>query len=149
MFDGGELKLLLLELVEAEPRHGYDLIRAIEELTGGAYAPSPGAVYPTLTLLKDMGYLREAEAEGARKLYTLTDEGRAHLAESRALVAGVRARLAELAAVRERTDAMPVHRAMNNLRTALMDKLSSGVSRETMLAAVALIDETAQKIERL
>ena len=65
MFEGGELRLVLLKLIADEPRHGYDLIRAIEELTGGEYAPSPGVVYPTLTLLQDMGLIEEAAGEGA------------------------------------------------------------------------------------
>ena len=64
MFEGGELRLVLLKLIADEPRHGYDLIRAIEELTGGEYAPSPGVVYPTLTLLQDMGLIEEAAGEG-------------------------------------------------------------------------------------
>ena len=67
MFESGELRLVLLKLIADEPRHGYDLIRAIEELTGGEYAPSPGVVYPTLTMLQDMGLIEEAAGEGARK----------------------------------------------------------------------------------
>ena len=81
MFEGGELRLVLLKLIADEPRHGYDLIRAIEELTGGEYAPSPGVVYPTLTLLQDMGLIEEAAVEGPRKPFQVTDEGRAHLEE--------------------------------------------------------------------
>ena len=61
MFESGELRLVLLKLIVDEPRHGYDLIRAIEELTGGEYAPSPGVIYPTLTLLQDMGLIEEAK----------------------------------------------------------------------------------------
>ncbi len=64
MFDAGELRLVLLKLIADQPRHGYDLIRAIEELTHGAYAPSPGVVYPTLTMLQDMGLIEEAKGEG-------------------------------------------------------------------------------------
>jgi len=74
MFDGGELRLVLLKLIAEKPRHGYDLIRAIEERTGGAYAPSPGIVYPTLTMLSDMGLIEEQTAEGARKLFAITPE---------------------------------------------------------------------------
>ena len=59
MFDGSELRLMLLKLIADTPRHGYDLIRAIEALTAGAYAPSPGVVYPTLTLLDEMGLIEE------------------------------------------------------------------------------------------
>src|SRR5919107_5084440 len=81
MFESGELRLVLLKLIADEPRHGYDLIRAIEELTGGEYAPSPGVIYPTLTLLQDMGFIEETDAEGARKAYSATEEGRQHLEE--------------------------------------------------------------------
>ena len=63
MFGSGELRLVLLKLIADEPRHGYDLIRAIEEMTHGDYAPSPGVVYPTLTMLQDMGLIEEQAAE--------------------------------------------------------------------------------------
>ena len=79
MFESGQLRLVLLKLIADEPRHGYDLIRAIEELTGGEYAPSPGVIYPTLTLLQDMGLIEEAPGEGARKPFQVTEEGRKHL----------------------------------------------------------------------
>ena len=79
MFDSGELRLVLLKLISDQPRHGYDLIRQIEELTGGAYAPSPGVIYPTLTLLDEMGLIGAADSDGARKLFAITDLGRAEL----------------------------------------------------------------------
>ena len=63
MFEGGELRLVLLKLIADEPRHGYELIKAIEEMTGGEYAPSPGIVYPTLTMLEDMGLIAEAKSK--------------------------------------------------------------------------------------
>src|SRR5688500_16996010 len=81
MFEAGELRLVLLKLIADQPRHGYDLIRAIEEMTGGEYAPSPGVIYPTLTLLQDMGLIEEAQAEGPRKAFQATQEGRDHLVE--------------------------------------------------------------------
>ncbi len=67
MFGSGELRLVLLKLIADEPRHGYDLIRAIEALTGGDYAPSPGVVYPTLTMLADMGLIRTRRASAIRR----------------------------------------------------------------------------------
>jgi DNA-binding PadR family transcriptional regulator len=149
MFDGGELRLVLLKLIADKPRHGYDLIRAIEERTGGAYAPSPGIVYPTLTLLSEMGLIDEQLAEGARKQFAVTPEGTAHLAEHDAEVVAMLARLDALAAMRERTDAVPIRRAMHNLRSVLMSRLSDGLDKERMLEATALIDEAARKIERL
>jgi DNA-binding PadR family transcriptional regulator len=149
MFDGSELRLVLLKLIADRPRHGYDLIRAIEERTGGAYAPSPGIVYPTLTLLSDMGLIDEQAAEGARKQFGITAEGSAHLAEHAAEVSAMFARLDALAAMRDRTDSIPVRRAMHNLKSVLMHRLGEGLDREKLLQAVALIDDAAQKIERL
>jgi DNA-binding PadR family transcriptional regulator len=149
MFDGSELRLVLLRLIADKPRHGYDLIRAIEERTGGAYAPSPGVVYPTLTLLSDMGQISEQLTEGARKQFAITPEGTAHLAENAAGVAAMFARLDALAVMRDRTDSVPVRRAMHNLRSVLLHRLGEGLDREKLHAAVALIDEAAQKIERL
>src|SRR5215218_5353262 len=96
MFDSGELRLVLLRLIVEEPRHGYDLIRAIETLTGGEYAPSPGVIYPTLTLLQDMGLIDEAPGEGPRKSFQVTDEGRAHLDERSEEIEGLFKRLDDL-----------------------------------------------------
>src|SRR5213082_1947426 len=96
MFESGELRLVLLKLIADEPRHGYDLIRAIEELTGGEYAPSPGVVYPTLTLLQDMGFIEEAPGDGSRKPFQITEDGRAHLEERAGEIEGLTERLSEM-----------------------------------------------------
>ncbi|MCC2109496.1 MAG: PadR family transcriptional regulator, partial [Hyphomicrobiales bacterium] len=87
-----ELRLVLLKLISDQPRHGYDLIRAIEEMTGGAYAPSPGVVYPTLTMLEDMGHIDEQKSEGARKAFAITAEGAAHLESNKTEVDAILAR---------------------------------------------------------
>jgi DNA-binding PadR family transcriptional regulator len=150
VFDSGELRLVLLKLIADEPRHGYELIRAIEELTGGSYVPSPGMVYPTLTMLDEMGHIAGVKSEGARKAFAVTDDGTAHLAEKKEEVDALFARLAELADLRERTDAAPVRRAMGNLRAVLIHRLGrEGVQKQTVHDAVAIIDEAAQRIERL
>jgi DNA-binding PadR family transcriptional regulator len=150
MFDGGELRLVLLKLIADQPRHGYDLIRQIEELTSGAYAPSPGVVYPTLTLLDEMDLIETQQSEGAKKLFAVTPAGTAHLAENAALVEALFARLSEVGAERARTDSASVRRAIGNLREVLMHKLrGEEVSVETLHEIVGLIDEAAQKIERL
>src|ERR671913_1214008 len=106
MFESGELRLVLLKLIADEPRHGYDLIRAIEDLTGGEYAPSPGVVYPTLTLLQDMGLIEEAKAKGPRKPFEVTEEGRQHLVEKADEVEALFERLEEFAP-RERASGGP------------------------------------------
>jgi len=148
MFDGGELRLVLLKLIEDAPRHGYDLMREIEERTGGAYAPSPGVVYPTLTMLADMEQIDE-QTGGTRKVFAITEAGKAHLAENAKAVEALMARLAELGSMRERTRGGPVRRAMMNLRTVLHHRLAEEGDAETLHAVAAIIDEAAQKIERL
>jgi len=150
VFDSGELRLVLLKLIADEPRHGYELIRAIEELTGGRYVPSPGMIYPTLTMLDEMGHIAEIKSAGARKAFAITPDGTAHLVERKAEVDALFARLAELAGLQERTDAAPVRRAMGNLREALIHRLGrDGVQEQTVHDAVAIIDAAAQRIERL
>ena len=150
MFDSGELRLVLLKLIDDEPRHGYDLIRQIEELTGGAYAPSPGVIYPTLTMLDDMGQIEAQQSEGAKKLFAITDAGRTELEANADVVEAAIARLTAVGEETQRTDSASVRRAMGNLRQVLMDRLGDrDLDKATLHDIVALIDEAAQKIERL
>jgi DNA-binding PadR family transcriptional regulator len=85
MLASGDLRLVALYFIEEQPRHGYDLIKAIEDKTSGLYSPSPGIVYPALTFLEEAGWVTSL-AEGNKKLYTITEEGRAHLNENREAV---------------------------------------------------------------
>jgi DNA-binding PadR family transcriptional regulator len=150
MFDAGELRLVLLHLIVEGPRHGYDLIQALEHLTAGVYAPSPGIVYPTLTLLQDMGLIAEEPTDGARKVYAATPQGMASLADTEDQVQAVLARLKALGAAQDRPEDVPVRRAMENLRSVLRNRLlGAEVPRETLHAVVAILDEAAQRIERL
>jgi DNA-binding PadR family transcriptional regulator len=82
VFESGEVKYVILRLLREKPRHGYEIIKALEERMGGCYTPSPGTVYPTLQLLEDQGYVRAVEAEGKR-VYHITPEGEAFLEEHR------------------------------------------------------------------
>lgn len=150
MFESGELRLVLLKLIADEPRHGYDLIRAIEDLTGGEYAPSPGVVYPTLTLLQDMGLIEEAAGEGARKPFQATDEGRTHLQERSEEVEALFERLTDLKPGPENMAGPAIGRAVKNLMTALGHRLKAeGFREDLFLEIAAVLDEAAQKIERL
>lgn len=150
IFSGDELKLMLLAMIAAEPRHGYDLIREIETLSGGVYAPSPGVVYPTLTLLADMGLIAEQPGEGSRKLFAITEAGTDHLSGQVEVVEEAMARLAHLAKHAERTDGAPVRRALHNLSIAIRTRLEKeGADADTMFDVAALIDEAAARIERM
>jgi len=150
VFDQGELRLVLLKLIADQPRHGYELIRAIEELTGGVYVPSPGVVYPTLTMLHEMAQIEEAASGGARKAFAITPDGTQHLASRQAEVEALFERLAQLANARERTDGGPIRRAMQNLKMVLINRLErEELPAETVHQAAAILDDAAQKIERL
>lgn len=91
-FGRGDLKYVILDLLKEQPRHGYDIIRAMEDRFHGFYSPSPGSVYPTLQLLEDQGYVTSAERDGKR-IYTITDAGQAFLAEREDVVENVRSRM--------------------------------------------------------
>ena len=150
MFESGELRLVLLKLIADEPRHGYDLIRAIEEITGGEYAPSPGVVYPTLTLLQDMGLIEEAAGDGPRKPFQATDEGRSHLAEREEEVQALFDRLRDLAPRADQTAGPAIGRAVKNLMTALRHRVGrDGLDEDLLHEIAAILDEAAQRIERV
>jgi DNA-binding PadR family transcriptional regulator len=150
MFESGELRLVLLKLIADEPRHGYDLIRAIEDLTGGEYAPSPGVVYPTLTLLQDMGLIEEASGEGPRKPFQVTDEGRAHLEEKADEVEALFDRLREFAPKESHHGGATIGRGIQNLMAAVRNRVSRvGWDEELTHEITSILDEAAQRIERL
>ncbi len=148
MFDAASLRLVILAMISQKPRHGYELIKSIESRLGGVYAPSPGVIYPTLTLLEDMGLASVAAEPGGKKLYSLTDEGRAHLAANQAQADELLARMDATAA--EQGQARPrVIRAMQNLRLALRMRLHGTTLTEAQINAItAAIDAAATTVER-
>jgi len=149
MFESGELALVLLHLMEAQPRHGYDLIREIETRTGGRYAPSPGIVYPTLTMLEELGQIEANPSDEAKRLFVLTVSGKARIDANRAEIDAALARLDALRNEGERLDAGPVRRAMQNLKLVLEQRLNRSEDKQVLFDIVDLIDEAARKIERL
>src|SRR5277367_4156112 len=95
MLAQGDLRLIALAFIAEAPRHGYEIIKLVEEKTGDWYSASPGIVYPTLTYLEEAGYVT-ASTEGSKKLYTITDEGKAYLDSNRDIVDAVLDRLSAL-----------------------------------------------------
>ncbi len=148
MLAQGDLRLLALALIAEQPRHGYEIIKVLEEKTSGWYAPSPGIVYPTLTYLEEAGYVT-AQADGAKKLYTITGEGRAYLESNRAFVDAV---LERLDAVGERARSRGgddehegrhgprvsrlVRAALENLREVAADRLKGDADAEAKVVEV-------------
>ena len=153
VLDSAELRLVLLKLIHDEPRHGYDLIGAIEALSGGTYAPSPGMVYPTLTLLADQGLVDET-ADGSRKRFACNADGARLLADQADAVSAAIARLEDLAKINKRPEQGPVQRAMRNLHSVLQSRLSdkdasSAEARQLQLWIAEILDDAAQRIERV
>src|SRR5580704_10402303 len=118
MFDAGELRLVILALVAEKPRYGYEIIKELGERVGGEYSPSPGVVYPTLTMLEEMGYASASQDQAGRKLYTLTPQGEKTLAENKAQVDAIFERFGE-SDERRFAGFISVKRAMLNLRATL------------------------------
>jgi DNA-binding PadR family transcriptional regulator len=148
VFDHGDLRLVVLQLIAEQPRHGYEIIKAIEELVGGAYSPSPGVVYPTLTMLEELGHVTVAEQDG-KKLHTVTTVGQDYLAGNRQAVQALQARMAQVAAARAEDPPPSVIRATENLRLALRLKLrEGGMTAEQARAIAAALDAAANAVEQ-
>ncbi len=148
MFEQGDLRLVVLALLGDQPRHGYELIKEIESLSGGVYAPSPGVIYPLLTMLEEMGLARIEASDGAKKQYALTDTGREELAGKRAHTDQVLARLAQVKESASGARSPQVMRAWENLRYALRLRLDRDLSQEQAQAIAAALDQAAAQIER-
>lgn len=150
LFDSEQFQLLLLSLIGDDERHGYELMKLIEQRTGGTYVPSPGVVYPTLTLLQEMGLVQETKPDGPRKSFSLTEAGKQMLAERAEQANALISRLDAMGRKAAIADSTPVRRAMGNLKQALMDRLSrSETTDEHILEAARIIDEVAGRIERM
>lgn len=146
-FDYGELRLLVLALIRDTPRHGYELMKEIEERMSGSYTPSPGVIYPTLAWLEDMGYAR-AEAEGGRKRFHMTAEGEAFLVANRAAIDALLARTRFSGKGPPPGIPDPILRGMENLKLALRLRLRDGPPDEATVAAIAAaLDAAARAVE--
>jgi DNA-binding PadR family transcriptional regulator len=149
VFDHGDLRYVLLQLIAEKPSHGYELIKAIEEKFGGMYSPSPGVIYPTLTLLEELSYLRAETGGGTKKLYSLTEEGANFLASNRATVDAIFDRMAEASRAYGGGPAPEIRRAMHNLELALSLRLGNGPLDGAQVRTItAALDRAATEIER-
>jgi len=148
VFDHGDLRFILLSMIAARPAHGYDLIKALEERMGGGYSPSPGVIYPTLTMLEEQGFAR-GTAEDGKKLYRATDQGEAFLKANQASLDAIQTRIDGIG--RERSVVLDprIIRAIENLKTALRLRLAGlPMADERVRAIAAAIDAAASEAER-
>ena len=147
VFDHGDLRWVVLGLLAEKPRYGYEIIKELEERVGGEYSPSPGVVYPTLTLLEEMGLATISEQTGNRKLYTLTPEGVAEYETNKPLIEGIMARING----GDRRGPPPtVIRALENLMMAARLRLrGEPMSDEHARAIADALDRAAREIEEI
>jgi DNA-binding PadR family transcriptional regulator len=149
MFSAEEFQLIILKMIADEPRHGYAIIKALEELTHGDYAPSAGILYTNLELLEDMGLIARQASEGAKKSFSITVEGQAYLAERSEEVEALFDRLAASGEGRRRSERPEIGRALRNLTNALHNRVHrDGLNESLIDEVVDIIDEAAKRIER-
>jgi len=145
MLAQGDLRLIALSFIAEAPRHGYEIIKLLEEKTADWYSPSPGIVYPTLTYLEEAGYVTAA-TEGSKKLYTITAEGRAYLEANRDLIDTVLERLGAIGERvnrfrrerRDRDTTLPplVEAALDHLRETVSKRLNDDAEAEARLVEI-------------
>lgn len=146
MLGHGDLKLLLLALIGQQPRHGYELIRQIADMFHGRYTPSPGVIYPTLTLLEELGHIQVGQEQGNRKLYAITATGRAFLTDNHDVVEAMSLRTRHAARTAAKMALPPaVRQAMQAVKQALLVRGDAWNASEARRVA-ALLDQVASNI---
>src|SRR4051812_3933227 len=147
-FEQGDLKYVILRLLEEKPRHGYEIIKELESRFGGSYAPSPGTVYPTLTMLEDLGYARVVPEEGGKKIYEITDEGRKHLAEHSTTVNDIFDRIARFVEGFTDTPMTELNQAFQRLARATYKTATTHIrEKETLAKLREIIQRAADEID--
>src|SRR5690242_15712456 len=150
VFEQGDLKYVILRLLAEKHRHGYEIIKELEDRFGGSYAPSPGTVYPTLTMLEDLGYARAMPEESGRKIYEITDQGRKHLEEHSATVDDIFERIAKFVEGFFDTPMADLKHAFASLGRATFYVASRSPSDRERLAKISeILKRAAAEIERL
>ncbi len=151
VFGHGGLRLVMLQLIADKPRHGYELIKAIEDRLAGRYSPSPGVVYPTLTLLEELGLIAaDAAGSGTRRSFAATPAGLEHLAAHRVDVDALFARMDTPGGGGHGLRPPPVVRAIENLKLALRMRLARTPLTDAQAHAIAaVLDDASQRLERI
>ena len=144
-FDNGQLRLVILQLIAEKPSYGYQIIKAIEERLSGGYAPSPGVIYPTLTLLEEEGLAEVASTEGNKKSYAATEEGRAYLKTNQAILKAIFGRMQEAGRAFGRGRSPQIQRAIMNLKLALKMRVERGALTAEQLGKIAAVLDTAAR----
>ncbi|MDM9637593.1 PadR family transcriptional regulator [Acinetobacter nosocomialis] len=148
LFEAGRMKLLVLHLIQQSPKHGYEIIKEISDLVGDGYIPSAGTIYPTLTSLEEMNLINLLDVE--RKQYQITEFGKTYLTEQQDKLSGLLEKLRLRREIHSNDQLIEIHRAMENLKTALRLKLNTtDLQREQIYQIAEKIDQAAVAIGRL
>lgn len=144
MFDSGAMRYVVLQLIAERPRHGYDIIKELEQRAGGSYTPSPGAIYPLLAMLADLGHV-SVSADGAKKLHAATADGLAFLEENRQMVDALMARLGEPGG-----GAAELRGLMHALKEAVVSRARDQVAPASRIERIgAILRQAAADIRQL
>ena len=144
-FESAEVQLITLELIASKPRHGYEIIREIEALSGDVYSPSPGLIYPILTLLNDMGWIEESDPTASRKSFRITRSGKKETSRRADEIDALLKRLKALGAPKQDPT---IGRAMQNLMTAVAALAAEDLPPDRIDAIADILDATTRNIER-
>ncbi|HAI06115.1 MULTISPECIES: PadR family transcriptional regulator [Pantoea] len=149
MLEASDIRLLMLHFLAQNAAHGYELIKSVEELSKGEYTPSPGIIYPNLTLLEEMEAIEVVDAQATRKAYRLTEAGEALLAANRDPIASLIARLSSLAILVNNRSIPAVEQAIHDLKMALNTRLAQqDISEAALQTLIAALQDAAEKITR-
>jgi DNA-binding PadR family transcriptional regulator len=150
LFDNGELRFVILSYIAEKPAHGYEIMKGIADQLGGAYAPSAGVIYPTLSQLEDEG-LATVLAEGGKKLYTITDAGRQELEANKARIDALLGRIRQMGEAFGKSGRSPqIMRAIHNFKMALKLRFGQGdLTAEQIGKIAAIIDAAARDVESI
>jgi DNA-binding PadR family transcriptional regulator len=150
VFEQGDLKYVILRLLEEKPRHGYEIIKELEDRFGGAYSPSPGTVYPTLTMLEDLGYAKISPDESGRKVYEITPEGIAYLKEHSTTVDSIFDRIARFMEGLLDAPMMEVNNAFRRVARSAYGQASKHVNDAAKLQKIKdVLERAAAELEQM
>jgi|WetSurMetagenome_2_1015567.scaffolds.fasta_scaffold47276_3 DNA-binding PadR family transcriptional regulator len=144
MFDAGDVKLVVLKLLSEQPSYGYQLIKTMEQRLAGGYAPSPGVIYPTLTMLEEEG-LATVSSEGSKKVYSVTPDGMHYLQTNGERVKVLFERLEEAGRGFQRGRSPELVKAFKNLHGAVMARMLRGNATPEQISKIAEAMNTAAK----
>lgn len=149
MFEAGALRYIVLQMIAEQPRHGYEIIKDIEQRTGGGYAPSPGVIYPLLSMLEDLGHVVVTQ-DSNKKLHTITPEGQAFLDENRGFVKAIFARMSRSGRERGEHCGRDIKHSLHALKATVVSRVrGESLSAEQLQKIQAILERAADDVQKV